>query len=94
MKNIIVFLILVCSNHSFSSEIGRYQIITSNNLIFLLDTMTGKIWTKGCVAFESKANPESRCAISAWLPHEIVGMNASEDKKFWKGVVDWESAHP
>lgn len=95
MKKVVLFFILVFSSIIYASEVGRFQIIsTSNSLNILLDTVTGKTWTKGCAAYESKANPDSKCAIAAWMPHDITGINPNDDKKFWKSVADWESTHP
>jgi hypothetical protein len=57
---------------------GRFQLIQLSDFRrdqYLLDTQTGKMWTKVCYHGDA-----SECSVSAWTPQDIIGINATENE--------------
>lgn len=80
MKCTLIFLV-IASFSSFAKSEGRFQLIRINefpNSLHMIDTATGKIWRMTCFT-EIK---DGDCAIKAWSPQKIIGVNTTE-KEVW-----------
>lgn len=93
MKTLPIFLFLVSSiafagkSNTGTSGGGRFQIIQLSDMRrdqYLLDTQTGKIWSKTC-AISGAVPPD--CELEAWMQDNVVGVNISE-ADFYKRVRD------
>jgi len=82
-KNLILIMLLF-SPTSFgaakntSTVAGRYQLIQLSDMRrdqFLLDTQTGKIWSRTCAV-----STDADCSISYWSEELVAGKNTTEEQ--------------
>lgn len=59
---------------------GRFQLIQLSSARrdqFMIDTQTGKIWSKVCL---SGGTPDGGCDLDAWALDNVEGINISRDE--------------
>ncbi|MGZ3770049.1 MAG: hypothetical protein ACXVCP_00445 [Bdellovibrio sp.] len=87
MKSLIIAILLMPSllyakQANVGTQNGRFQLIQLSEMRrdqFMIDTQTGKIWSKSCAIGEG-----ADCDMSAWMPDNVVGVNISESEYFKK----------
>lgn len=87
MKTLVTAFIISFTVTAFAKD-GRFQIVRINefpNSSMMIDSHTGKIWKQSCYTELKDGN----CAVSAWAPMNVVGVNVSE-KEVWKMAGDYE----
>lgn len=81
MKTILILASLY-SSLSFAeakntqTNTGRFQLIQLSDMRrdqYMIDTQTGKIWSKGCEVSENTTS----CLYEVWWPQDVVGINAT-----------------
>ena len=60
MKKTILILTIIVTLCSCSNDVGRYQIVSSDDHVFLLDTQTGTVWRKTGPKWKNYGTPPQR----------------------------------
>lgn len=93
MLKYLLVILLIFPVISFAKNEGRFQLLRINeypNSVLMIDSTTGKIWKQSCY---STLGANGDCAIRAWSPMNVVGVNVSE-KEMWQMAEKHEKAKP
>lgn len=79
MKTISLFTLCIFSLNTFAKD-GRFQLIQGKITVEedrLLDSQSGKIWKRSCVAI---LNADGRCTAHIWVPEAVEGISTTKER--------------